>query len=200
LLEEMSLCFQLVRGGWDGFGDHRNVTSHYVRYSVYRFFRLQIRLTLAIFAVGAVFLDIAALAGFRGGYTQSPPLAFAAFFTFAVLWVTYWFGFRIAYWLEARDGQLWWRAGIRSGTIPIQAITSIGSSAWLSGAGVIRTENRRIYFWPTKYLPTFANRMRELYPQVEVKVGKLARFNATLQGAFTPARGRLSVTYEEGDD
>jgi hypothetical protein len=42
--------------------------------------------------------------------------------------------------------------------------------------------------------------MRELYPQVEVKVGKLARFNATLQGAFTPARGRLSVTYEEGDD
>lgn len=193
--------FQLAeRRSLDAPHDHRNVTSHYLRYSLYSFFRLQIRLTLAIFAVGAAFLDVAALAGFRGGNAQSPPLAFAAFFTFAVLWITYWFGFRIAYWLEARDGQLLWRAGIRSGTIPIQAITSIGSSAWLSGAGVIRTENRRIYFWPTKYLPTFANRMGELYPQVEVKVGKLARINATLQGAFTPARGRLSVTYEEGDD
>ncbi|MGA8635689.1 MAG: hypothetical protein WB805_12665 [Candidatus Dormiibacterota bacterium] len=176
------------------------MTSHYLRYSIYSFFRLQIRLTLGIFAVAAVFLDVAALAGFRGGNAQSPPLVFAAFFTFAVLWVTYWFGFRIAYWLEARDGQLLWRSGIRSGTVSIQAITSIGASAWLSGIGVIRTENRRIYFWPTKYFPTFANRMGQLYPGIQVKVGKLARFNARLQGAFSPASGRLSVIYEEGDD
>jgi hypothetical protein len=196
----MSLFFQLARGSWDASCDHRNVTSHYLRYSVYRFFRLQIRLTLVFFGVAAVLLDVAALVGVRGGNAQSPPLAFAAFFTFAVLWVTYWFGFRIAYWLEARDGQLLWRAGIRSGTIPIQAITSIGSSALLSGVGVIRTENRRTYFWPTKYFPTFANRMGQLYPGIQVKVGKLARFNARLQGAFTPARGRLSVIYEEGDD
>src|SRR5580700_3098702 len=113
----MSLCFQLVRGGWDGSCDHRNVSSHYLRYSVYRFFRLQIRLTLVFFGVAAVLLDVAALVGLRGGNAQSPPLVFAAFFTFVVLWLTYWFGFRIAYWLEARDGRVLWRAGIRSGTI-----------------------------------------------------------------------------------
>ena len=79
-----------------------NVTSHYLRYSAYRYFRLQVRLTLAFFGVVAVLLDVAALAGYRG----SPPLAFAAFFTLVVLWLTYWFGFRIAYWLEARDGRL----------------------------------------------------------------------------------------------
>jgi hypothetical protein len=197
------LCFQLgERRSLDGSHDYRNVTSHYLRYSVYGFFRLQIRLTLGIFGVAAVLLDIAALAGFRGGNAQSPPLAFAAFFTFVVLWLTYWFGFRIAYWLEARDGRLVWRAGIRSGTIPIQAIASIGTSAWLSGAGVIRTEHGRIYLWPTKYFPTFANRMGQLYPQIEVKVGRLARFNAKLQGGLNrrPPGGRLSMIYEEGDD
>ena len=94
-----------------------NVTSHYLRYSAYRYFRLQVRLTLAFFGVVAVLLDVAALAGYRG----SPPLTraefppfnlivytgtLAAFFTLVVLWLTYWFGFRIAYWLEARDGRL----------------------------------------------------------------------------------------------
>jgi hypothetical protein len=118
-----------------------------------------------------------------------------------VLWITYWFGFRVAYSLEARDGRLLWRAGIRSGTFPIQAITSIGASAWLSGAGVIRTENGRIYLWPTKYFPTFADRMGQLYPQIEVKVGKFARFNAKLQGGLNlQPHGRLSTIYEEGDD
>jgi hypothetical protein len=177
------------------------MTSHYLRYSLYSFFILQIRLTLAIFGVAAVFLDGAALAGFRGGNEQPPPLAFAAFFTFAVLWITYWFGFRVAYSLEARDGRLLWRAGIRSGTFSIQAITSIGTSAWLSGAGVIRTENGRIYLWPTKYFPTFADRMGQLYPQIEVKVGKLARFNAKLHRELNlQPHGRLSTIYEEGDD
>jgi hypothetical protein len=128
------LWFQFgERRSLDGTHDHRTVTSHYLRYSLYSFFRLQIRLTLVIFGVGAVFLDVAAVAGFRAGNAQSPPLAFAAFFTLMVLWVTYWFGFRIAYWLEVRDGQLFWRAGIRSGTIPIQAVTSIGALALLSG-------------------------------------------------------------------
>jgi hypothetical protein len=48
----------------------------------------------------------------------------------------------------------------------------------------------------------FANRMGQLYPQIEVKVGKLARFNARLQGTLTPKLpgGRLSTIYEEGDD
>ena len=190
------------RRSLDGTHDHRTVTSHYLRYSLYSFFRLQIRLTLVIFGVGAVFLDVAAVAGFRAGNAQSPPLAFAAFFTLMVLWVTYWFGFRIAYWLEVRDGQLFWRAGIRSGTIPIQAVTSIGALALLSGVGVIRTANGQIYLWPTKYFPTFADRMGQLYPHIEVKVGKLARFNARLQGTLTPKLpgGRLSMIYEEGDD
>lgn len=66
--------------------------------------------------------------------------------------------------------------------------------------GVISTEQGRIYLWPTKYFPTFANRMGQLYPQIAVKVGRIARFNAKLQGVLTPTRGRLSVTYEEGDD
>ena len=177
------------------------MTSHYLRYSLYSFFRLQIQVTLAIFGVAAVVLDVVALAGFSGGNTQSPPLAFAAFFTFAVLWGTYWFGLRIAFSLEARDGQLVWRSGIRSGTIPTETIISIGSSAWLSGMGVIRTKRSRIYLWPTKYFPSFASRMGELYPQIEVKVGRLARFNARLQGGLTPQLPRrLSVTYEEGDD
>jgi hypothetical protein len=177
------------------------VTSHYLRYSLYSFYRLQIRATLAIFAVAAIALDAVAVAGISSGNVQSPPLAFAAFFTFAVLWLTYWFGFRIAYWLEARDGRLVWRAGIRSGTIPMQAITSIGTSPWLSGMGVIRTEHGRIYLWPTKYFPTFANRMGELSPQIEVKIGRLARFNAKMQGRLTPTLPRsLSMTFEEGDD
>jgi hypothetical protein len=42
--------------------------------------------------------------------------------------------------------------------------------------------------------------MGQLYPQIAVKVGRIARFNAKLQGVLTPTRGRLSVTYEEGDD
>jgi hypothetical protein len=68
--------------------------------------------------------------------------------------------------------------------------------------GVIRTANCRIYLWPTKDFPTFANRMGQLHPQIEVKVGKLARLNAKLKGTLTPKlpRGRLSTIYEEGDD
>jgi hypothetical protein len=177
------------------------MASHYLRYSVYRFFRLQIRVTLAIFVVGAVFLDVAAVAGLRGGNTQSPPPVFAAFFTFLVIWVIYWFGFRISYWLEARDGQLEWRAALRSGTIPIQRITSIYASGWLSGMGIIRTERGRILFWPTKYFPTFANRMGQLHPHIAVKVGRLARFNAHVQGQLSGmVGGPLAMTFEEGDD
>ncbi len=81
------------------------MTSHYLRYSLYSFFRLQIRLTIGTFGVAAVVLDIAALIGLRGGNPQSPGLVFAAFFTLCVLWITYWFGFRVAYSLEVRDGR-----------------------------------------------------------------------------------------------
>jgi hypothetical protein len=55
LPKETSLCFPLGdRGSLDGSHDHCNMTSHYLRYSLYSFFILQIRLTLAIFGVAAV--------------------------------------------------------------------------------------------------------------------------------------------------
>ncbi len=44
--------------------------------------------------------------------------------------------------------------------------------------------------------------MGQLYPQIDVKVGKLARFNDRLQGGmnFKLPRSRLSTNFEEGDD
>ncbi len=98
------------------------MNSHYIRYSLYRFFRLQIQLTLGLSAIIAVVLDVTAPTGSWGGDNRLAPVAFSAFFTFCVGWVGYWFGFRIVCWLEVRDDQLSWRAGFRSGSLPVHDI------------------------------------------------------------------------------
>ena len=162
------------------------MTSHYLRYSLYSFFRLQIQVTLAIFGVAAVVLDVVALAGFSGGNAQSPPLAFAAFFTIAVLWVTYWFGLRIAFSLEARDGQLVWRSGIRSGTIPTQAIISIGSSAWLSGMGVIRTKTKPHLPLANEVLPVLRLSDGRALSSDRGQGGPACTVQRQVQGGLTP--------------
>ncbi|MGH7685688.1 MAG: hypothetical protein ACREN2_02555 [Candidatus Dormibacteria bacterium] len=176
------------------------MASHYLRYALYRFYRLQIRLTLAVFAAAAVFVVLAAVIGIGSSGSPPPPLTFAMFFTACVLWLEYWFGFRIAYWMEARDGWLTWRTPLRSGSVPISEVRSIYSSALLQGMGVVRTTRGRILIFPTQYFPQFADRMAALYPSVVARVGRFSRFSARLSGRFAPRGGTLSMTLEEGDD
>jgi hypothetical protein len=173
---------------------------HYLRYALYRLYRAQIVLTLVVFAVAAVFVDIAATVGLGSTGASPPSIAFALFFTGCVLWVGYWFGFRIAYWIEARPDRLAWRTAFRSGSLPIDDVRAIYSSAPLSGMGVLRTTKGRIFIFPTRYFPQFADRMGELYPAIDVRLGKLSRFSARLSGSF-PSGGRwTSMMLEEGDE
>lgn len=124
------------------------MASHYLRYALYRLYRAQIVLTLVVFAVGAVLVDIAAAVGLGSTGAPPPSIAFALFFTGCVLWVGYWFGFRIVYWVEARPDRLAWRTTFRSGSLPINDVRAIYSSALLSGMGVVRTTKGRIFIFP----------------------------------------------------
>ena len=179
------------------------MSNHYIRYSLYRFFRVQIRLMLGAFAVAAIILDVVAAKGSQGGTNGPPLIVFAAFYTFCVAWAAYWFGLRIVFWLEIRDGKLSWRSGIRSGSVPVSDIRRISTSKLMSGMGVIRTLNGRVFVWPTQHYPAFADRMGQLYPDIDVRVGKLARFGARMTGHFAPKANSgswWSMVFEEGDD
>lgn len=176
------------------------MANHYLRYALYRFYRTQIVLTLAVFAVAAVFVDIAAMVGLGSAGAAPLPIWFALFFTACVLWIEYWFGFRIVYWIEARGDRLTWRTPLLSGSLPVSEVRSIYSSALLSGMGVVRTTRGRILLFPTQYFPQFADRMRDLYPGINVRAGRLSRFSARLSGRF-PSGGRwTSMILEEGDE
>jgi hypothetical protein len=176
------------------------MASHFLRYALYRFYRTQIVLTLVVFVVAAVLVDIATVVGLGSAGAAPPPIWFALFFTACVLWVGYWFGFRIVYWIEARADRLVWRTALLSGSLPVSEVRSIYSSALLSGMGVVRTSRGRILLFPTRYFPQFADRMRDLYPNIDVRVGRLSRFSARLSGRF-PSGGRwTSMILEEGDE
>ena len=176
------------------------MTSHYLRYSLYSFWRLQILATLSVFAIGAVFLDLSAITGVASQDGQRPPALFAAFFTFGVLWLTYWFGFRIVYWLEVRNGRMKWKTPLRSGSVDVTEIRSVGTWKLLSGIGSIKTTNGRIVVFPTQYLPTLGDRMQQLFPSIEVNVGRIARVSARIKGAVPQPSKRYSMSFEEGDD
>ena len=55
-----------------------------------------------------------------------PPLAFMAPWFAALGWNVYWWLFRVAYRVELIGRTLQWRAPFRSGTIPVDAIESVG--------------------------------------------------------------------------
>jgi hypothetical protein len=176
------------------------MADHYLRYALYRFYCTQVLLTLGVFAAAAVFVDTAAVVGLGSAGAAPPPIWFALFFTACVLWVEYWFGFRIVYWIEARADRLTWRTALLSGSLPVSEVRSIYSSALLSGMWVVRTARGRILLFPTRYFPQFADRMGNLYPGIDMRVGRLSRFSARLSGRF-PSGGRwTSMILEEGDE
>lgn len=76
---------------------------------------------LAVFTVAGVSIVVQTMAGRTGA-----PLLFMALWFAALGWNFYWWLFRVAYRVELVGGVLHWRAPLRSGTMPVDAIESGG--------------------------------------------------------------------------
>lgn len=154
---------------------------------------------VALLSVVVVVFDVSALTGMAAKHVSAGDLAVPAFFTFAFLWTSYWFIFRVVYMVEARADQLTWRTGLRSRQAPMSEVQSISSPVWLSGAWMIRTQHGRMLMMPNTYALRFADRMRELYPNVDVRLGRFGRTYARIQRPVGPLTRWTSGMFEEGD-
>jgi len=176
---------------------------HFLRYRLYSFYRVQVIVMLGAFAAGDVAMLIGAVLTGNRPSRETPPLWFVAFFTFVVAWLAYWFLWRIAYWVEVRSDGFTWRTPIRSGFVPIGEVTAIVTGPVLMGTARIKTQSGSIILFPTSPFPAFADRAAQLYPQIEVAIGKFTRLGAGVGARLRIAKiGPLMIdrpAFEEGE-
>ena len=91
---------------------------------------------MTVLVIAGIFLAVRTISGQPG-----PPVWFGALWILALGWSMYWWLFRVAYRVELVGRTLNWRAPLRSGSIPVDAIERAGrffgapSTCVLRGSG-----------------------------------------------------------------
>ncbi len=141
-------------------------------YSLYRLYRLQVLVMMAIFVVAAAGLIVASIRGGR----DLPPIWFRVGWIGIVFWVGYWFLLRVIYRLEVRDRELRWEAPLRRGSVPVSEIVRLRPFRLGSNMEVIETEGRgRLLTFAMKGLDQFAQALEGLNPDISHRFGVFAR-------------------------
>ncbi|WP_431247187.1 hypothetical protein [Leifsonia xyli] len=76
---------------------------------------------MAVLVVAGVSAVVQGFAGRHG-----PPIGFMVIWFAALGWNVYWWLFRVAYRVELVGRTLYWRAPLRSGTMPVDSVDSVG--------------------------------------------------------------------------
>jgi hypothetical protein len=82
---------------------------------------LFVMFVLTVLVVAGVSIVFQSFAGRPG-----PPAGFMAVWFAALGWNVYWWLFRVAYRVDLVDRTLYWRAPLRSGSIPVDSIDGVG--------------------------------------------------------------------------
>lgn len=147
------------------------------RYRMYALWRTQMLGTCVLFAVLAVALIAAAIAG------SGPPLAFAVLWSAGVVWTGYWFVFRIIYDLELANGELRWRTPLKRGVESLGDVTELRPFLFGSNIEVVELmDGRRLLVFVRKGFKAFTEELVAARPGLEVRLGLQARMAEKMPG------------------
>lgn len=118
---------------------------------------------MTVLVIAGIFLAVRTISGQPG-----PPVWFAALWFLALGWSMYWWLFRVAYRVELVGRTLNWRAPLRRGSIPVDAIERVGRYVGASSMWVLRGTGHASVVVPTQ--------RRDFTPMLEA----LNRLNPTV--------------------
>ena len=120
----------------------------------------------AVFAAVSIWM-LSSVALGRSGDTL-----FELFWLAAVAWNAYWFLFRFVHELELQESELVWSAPLRSGSVPLTELVQVRPMRLGWGVHVIEhRDGRPLLVWATGGLKPFLDRVGEVAPGVDVRVG-----------------------------
>jgi hypothetical protein len=133
-----------------------------------------LRVLLVVVLVPMVLIGIAFLvdAVYRPGWGSLFGLAWGGI----AAWNAYWFLFRIALRLTATPEYLEWQGVIRHGRIPINELRRLRPSVVGSNLEVIEcADGTSVIVWVRRGFRAFCDALKELRPELEVRLGWQAR-------------------------
>lgn len=123
------------------------------------------------FAVIGGLLIWASAAGVKG-----PGWVFTGFWCGGVVWLSYWYGWRVAWSLQLRENELRWRTFLRSGTVPITEIQRLRPMRSGPSGVVIELAHRRsLLVIAGKGFDAFTAELTRQAPDVPINVSRWTR-------------------------
>jgi len=141
--------------------------------------RVAIGIPFVVFLAVAVFL----VARVVGGGPNSPPLAFAILWVAGLVWIGYWWLFRIAAELDLEAETLIARSPLRTRRVAVYDVTAVRPMKLGSNGAVIEISGQRpILVMATKGFGEFVEELARLRPGLPVRLGWQARLAERLPG------------------